>query len=90
MKNIVECPKSLWLCASCDRKLMPVVLERAGKGLDAVISCRCSRCKRLLGHTTVIAVLCLWSKRLPPEQGELAELAVRYKLVTYPPEPNGL
>jgi hypothetical protein len=82
----IECPKALWLCVSCGRKLQPVTLEKTGEGPDAVISCRCSRCKRLLGQTTEIAVQCLWSKRLKPEQGDFAEIAVRYGLVQYPIE----
>ena len=77
----VHCPKSLWQCRQCSGKLLPVNLTRSGDGPDALISASCSVCGNVHGVITNLRVRCLWSKRLKPEQGELAELAVRYKLV---------
>ena len=68
----VQLPNSLWKCSQC-KSLMPVYLEKSS---DRVF-CRCSRCKRCLGSITEMHIQCLYSKRLKPEQGELAELSVR-------------
>lgn len=82
---IVEVPKSKWLCVGCNRKLQPIFLEKHGTGPDSVVVVRCSKCLRELQRITETHVQCLFSKRLKPEQGEIAELSVRYGLVLEKP-----
>jgi hypothetical protein len=84
----VDFPMSLWKCVGCSGKLQPVFLEKYGSGPNATIVCRCQKCQRILQKTTEIAIQCLYSKRLKPEQGELSELAVRSGMCDARPLPT--